>query len=94
MCNQPFANMILDKKTMRIVNALEIFCKRKERGCGWTGELAHADKHEGECMYNASLGVGRARRGLPAKPCRDPVEELQEGCGKPACHASGLIQEE
>ena len=47
----PIGNMIKDKRTLREVEALKVYCKQKDRGCEWTGELRYSNDHEGHCEY-------------------------------------------
>ena len=49
--NYPIGNMIKDKRTMREVQELQVYCKQRDKGCEWTGELRYIKDHEAKCDY-------------------------------------------
>ena len=57
MCKEKEYQAIPDKKCLRIINGLEVYCSNKEKGCQWKGELKNMSTHlkkekrEGECQY-------------------------------------------
>ena len=57
MCKEEEYQAIPDKKCLRIINGLEVYCSNKEKGCQWKGELKNMSTHlnkekrEGECQY-------------------------------------------
>ena len=57
MCKEEEYQAIPDKKCLRIINGLEVYCSNKKKGCQWKGELKNMSTHlnkekrEGECQY-------------------------------------------
>ena len=57
MCKERRYQSFIDKKCLRIINLLKVYCTNKERGCQWKGELKNLSTHlnkgkrEGECQY-------------------------------------------
>ena len=51
LCNEPSFTTFLHKKLLREVNALSVFCPRKDVGCEWVGELGQLEIHSGKCGY-------------------------------------------
>ena len=57
MCQEEEYQSFIDKKCLRIINGLEVYCSNKEKGCQWKGELKNMSTHlnkekrEGECQY-------------------------------------------
>ena len=51
LCNEPNFTTFLHKKLVREVNALSVFCPRKDLGCEWVGELGQLEIHSGKCGY-------------------------------------------
>uniref|UniRef100_A0A1X7UIT4 RING-type domain-containing protein n=1 Tax=Amphimedon queenslandica TaxID=400682 RepID=A0A1X7UIT4_AMPQE len=57
MCKEEEYQSFVDKKCLRIINGLEVYCSNKEKGCQWKGELKNMSTHlnkekrEGECQY-------------------------------------------
>ena len=49
LCKEPSWNTMLDKRFRRQVYALRVFCRHKERGCGWEGELSVFEQHVESC---------------------------------------------
>ena len=44
LCNNDFKTMP-NKQLQRLLNQREVYCKHKEEGCEWTGELSKLDEH-------------------------------------------------
>ena len=57
MCKEKEYQSFIDKKCLRIINGLEVYCSNKKEGCQWKGELKNISTHlnkekrEGECQY-------------------------------------------
>ena len=57
MCKEKKYQAMADKKCLRIINGLEVYCSNKKKGCQWKGELKNMSTHlnkekrEGECQY-------------------------------------------
>ena len=55
LCKDHGFQTLLDKATSRKINALQLYCKLKSRGCQWVGELgsleAHIDVKKGDCEF-------------------------------------------
>ena len=57
MCKERRYQSFIDKKCLRIINLLQVYCTNKEKGCQWKGELKNLSTHlnkgerEGECQY-------------------------------------------
>ena len=45
LCNQPDFTATLDKGVQRHLNALNVYCMNRRKGCKWMGELRHLDHH-------------------------------------------------
>ena len=56
LCNEPCLNTMLNKRFLRQVNELRVFCRHEDRGCGWQGELSDLERHVQSCpMKTAPL---------------------------------------
>ena len=56
LCKTPHLKTVLNKHFQRQVNALDVFCRHEDRGCGWQGELSDLKRHVKSCpMKDASL---------------------------------------
>ena len=44
LCNKDFKTFP-DKQLQRMLNQKEVYCKHKDKGCEWTGELTKLDEH-------------------------------------------------
>ena len=56
LCKAPHLNTVLNKHFQRQVNALDVFCRHEDRGCGWQGELSDLKRHIKSCpMRDAPL---------------------------------------
>ena len=59
MCKEEEYQAIPDKKCLRIINGLEVYCSNKKKGCQWKGELKNMSTHlnktkrKGECQYES-----------------------------------------
>ena len=57
MCKEKEYKSFIDKKCLRIINELQVYCTNKEKGCQWKGELKNLSTHlnkrkkVGECQY-------------------------------------------
>ena len=57
MCKEKEYQSFVDKKCLRIINGLEVYCINKKKGCQWKGELKNMSTHlnkekrEGDCQY-------------------------------------------
>ena len=40
-----------DRRAIRDINQLKVFCKNKKRCCKWEGELRHIESHHDSCPY-------------------------------------------
>ncbi|CAI8005534.1 hypothetical protein GBAR_LOCUS4297 [Geodia barretti] len=49
LCNKEDWSTMFSKHFQRQVNSLRVFCRHKDRGCGWQGELASLDRHVTSC---------------------------------------------
>ena len=45
MCKEPHLSTVLNKHFLRQVNELHVFCRHKDRGCKWRGELCDMEHH-------------------------------------------------
>ena len=57
MCKEKNYQSFVDKKCLRIINGLQVYCLNRKEGCQWKGELKHLSTHtnrgkrEGNCLY-------------------------------------------
>ena len=57
MCKEKNYQSFVDKKCLRIINGLQVYCSNQKEGCQWKGELKSLSTHtnrgkrEGECLY-------------------------------------------
>ena len=57
MCKERRYQVVIDKKCLRIINGLQVYCLNRKEGCQWKGELKYLSMHtnqgkrEGECLY-------------------------------------------
>ena len=57
MCKEKNYQSFADKKCLRIINGLQVYCLNQKEGCQWKGELKSLSTHtnrgmrEGECLY-------------------------------------------
>ena len=51
LCQQRYFTTLMDKSVQRKINDLRIFCRRKEIGCHWEGELSSYEFHVQLCKY-------------------------------------------
>ena len=57
MCKEKNYQSFVDKKCLRIINGLQVYCSNQKEGCQWKGELKYLSTHtnrgkrEGECLY-------------------------------------------
>ena len=57
MCKERDFQAMVNKGHLRIINGLQVYCTKKEKGCKWKGELKNLSTHlnkgkrEGECQY-------------------------------------------
>ena len=57
MCKEKEYQSFIDKKCLRNIMGLEVYCSNKKKGCQWKGELKNMSTHlnkekrEGECQY-------------------------------------------
>ena len=49
LCKTPHWGTMLNKSLQRQVNALHVFCRHEDRGCGWHGELSALEHHVQSC---------------------------------------------
>ena len=49
LCKGSHWSTMFDKRFLRKVNLLRVFCWNENRGCGWQGELASFQKHVQTC---------------------------------------------
>ena len=49
LCKTPQWSTMLSKHFQRLVNALCVFCRHEDRGCGWRGELSDFNHHLQSC---------------------------------------------
>ena len=68
MCKATNWSTILDKRFYRQVRELRVFCRHKERGCGWEGELSTLEHHDESCLWKNSpiqtMVRGRGQEGV------------------------------
>ena len=48
-CNESVWRTMLNKKFQRKINTLLVFCRHKEKGCEWKGELSQLEQHIASC---------------------------------------------
>ena len=77
MCKERRYQSFIDKKCLRIINGLQVYCTNKDKGCQWKGELKNLSTHlnkgkrEGECQYQQGIecrycrGIGQRRHLKP-----------------------------
>ena len=58
LCNKPSWKTMLDKKSQRQVNELHVFCRYRERGCGWKGSLCEFKRHIKCCVFDDEERAG------------------------------------
>ena len=57
MCKEEGYQSFVDKKCLRLINGLQVYCFNQKEGCQWKGELkclpghTNRDRREGECLY-------------------------------------------
>ena len=51
LCKNTKFTVMLDKKQIRKVLELKVYCTMKEQGCSWTGELGGLNRHLEDCQY-------------------------------------------
>ena len=97
MCKERRYQSFIDKKCLRIINGLQVYCTNKEKGCQWKGELKNLPTHlnkgkrEGECQYQQGIecrycrGIGQRRH---LKPHEDN-ECLQRPVKCQYCYTKG-----
>ena len=57
MCKETNYQSLADKKCLRIIRGLQVYCTHQKKGCQWKGELKDLSTHlnkgkrEGECQY-------------------------------------------
>ena len=72
MCKERDFQAMVNKGHLRIINGLQVYCTKKEKGCKWKGELKNLSTHlnkgkrEGECQYEQGecrycRGIGQRR---------------------------------
>ena len=54
MCKEPNLKTMLDKRCRRQVHELHVFCRHKESGCVWEGELSTFEQHVQSCSWKNS----------------------------------------
>ena len=45
MCKEKEYKSLIDKKCLRIIDGLQVYCTNKEKGCEWKGELKNLPTH-------------------------------------------------
>ena len=97
MCKERRYQSFIDKKCLRIINGLQVYCTNKDKGCQWKGELKNLSTHlnkgkrEGECQYQQGIecrycrGIGQRRH---LKPHEDN-ECLQRPVKCQYCYTKG-----
>ena len=80
LCRKAGFQVLIDRKLERKILALHVYCRVKDRGCGWKGALRELDAHlDTDCQYvdvecpNA-CGERPKRRNLP--------DHLRNSCPK------------
>ena len=56
-----------DTRAIHTINQLKVYCKNKEAGCKWEGELRHAETHHDSCPYRqveCPVQFGKAIRSI------------------------------
>ena len=51
LCNSTEWSSVLDKHIRREVHEVQVFCRYRDRGCQWKGELSHFHKHTLSCLF-------------------------------------------
>ncbi|CAI8032727.1 hypothetical protein GBAR_LOCUS18479 [Geodia barretti] len=51
LCKAPDWSTLLDKHVRRQVKELHVFCRHKEKGCWWKGELSDFTQHVQSCQF-------------------------------------------
>ena len=57
LCNKENFTAQPDKCTRYRVYLLQVFCRYKERGCGWTGELISLERHIQSCPRKNTVSM-------------------------------------
>ena len=71
LCRKAGFQVLIDRKLERKILALRVYCRVKDRGCGWKGALRELDAHlDTDCQYVAvdcpnGCGERPKRRNLP-----------------------------
>ena len=79
-CRKAGFQVLIDRKLERKILALQVYCRVKDRGCGWKGVLRELDTHlDTDCQYVAvdcpnGCGERPKRRNLP--------DHLRNSCPK------------
>ena len=55
LCKSPDWGTMLDKLFRRQVKELHVFCRHKEEGCWWKGELSYFKQHVHSCQFRYKL---------------------------------------
>ena len=80
LCRKAGFQVFIDRKSERKILALRVYCRVKDRGCGWKGALRELDTHlDTDCQYidvdcPNSCGEQPKRRNLP--------DHLRNSCPK------------
>ena len=68
---------MLNKHYQRQVNALHVFCRHEDRGCGWCGELSDLERHIQSCpMTDTPLMTDLLQSTLYVNITRDNVNNV------------------
>ncbi|CAI8028766.1 TNF receptor-associated factor 4 [Geodia barretti] len=65
LCKSPDWSTVLDKHVRRQVKELRVFCRHKEKGCWWKGELSDFTKHVQSCRFRYLPASTQGRTELP-----------------------------
>ena len=80
LCRKAGFQVFIDRRSERKILALRVYCRVKDRGCGWKGVLRELDTHlDTDCQYVAvdcpnGCGERPKRRNLP--------DHLRNSCPK------------
>ncbi|CAI8018734.1 Ankyrin repeat domain-containing protein 50, partial [Geodia barretti] len=77
LCKSPDWSTVLDKHVRRQVKELHVFCRHKEKGCWWKGELSDFTQHVQSCQFRYLQVSTKGRTELHDAAQRGDVEAVE-----------------
>ncbi|CAI8028796.1 Ankyrin-3, partial [Geodia barretti] len=77
LCKSPDWSTVLDKHVRRQVKELHVFCRHKEKGCWWKGELSDFTQHVQSCQFRYLQVSTQGRTELHNAAERGDVEAVE-----------------